>query len=165
MDFKEQILEDIREYQKDYSAIQNIHKDEWAFNFWVLDKLFNEDEDLIESKIIDYHDMGVDCYEIFEETEDIYLIQNKFYSDTTALTKDYVENDFLLRPLNALRQGTYRRSQELQDAYNKYKDHKNFMVHLHLYVTNNLKVTGVDEFIRQFNANNPKCNAKNILFR
>lgn len=160
MDFKEQILEDIREYQKEFPNIQNIHKNEWAFNFWILDKLFNEDEDLIETKIIDYHDMGVDCYEIFEESEDIYLIQNKFYSDTTSLSKDYIENDFLLRPLNALRQGTYRKSQELQNAYNKYKEHPNFMLHLHLYVTNNLKVQGVEDFIKQFNANNPKCIAK-----
>ena len=160
MDFREQILEDIREYQKDYSYNEKIHKDEWAFNYWVLDKLFNEDADLIESKIIDYHDMGVDCYEIFEESEDIYIIQNKFYTDSSILSKDYVENDFLLRPLNALRQGTYKKSQELQDAYNKYKDHQNFKIHLHLYVTNNIKVKGVEEFVKKFNTENPKCIAK-----
>ena len=39
-DFKKQIEEDIREYQENYKYISNIQKDEWAFNYWVLDKLF-----------------------------------------------------------------------------------------------------------------------------
>jgi len=160
MTFKDQILEDIREYQKDNPFIENIQKDEWAFNYWVLDKLFNEDEEIIETKIIDYNDMGVDCYEIFEESDDIYLIQNKFYSDDTALDKNYVENDFLLRSINSLRQGTYKRSQELQDAYNKLKDHENFKVHLNLYVTNNKRTKGVENAIRKFNTNNKDCIAK-----
>lgn len=160
MNFREQILEDIKEYQKEYPYITNINKDEWAFNYWILDKLFNEDEELIESKIIDYHDMGVDCYEIFEESEDIYLIQNKFYSDDSFVSKSYIENDFLLRPLNALRQGTYKKSQELQDMYNKYKEHPEFKIYLHLYVTNNRKAEGIDESIQKFNRNNSDCIAK-----
>ncbi len=108
--FKEQIDEDIREYQDNYKYIENIEKDEWAFNYWVLDKLFYEDEELIEDKIIDYHDMGVDAYEIYEDTEDIYLIQNKYYSENTKLTAEYVKNDFLLRAITALENGTYKKA-------------------------------------------------------
>lgn len=77
--FLNQIKEDIREYQSKYPYISNINKDEWAFNYWILDKLFYEDEELIEEKIIDYSDMGIDAYEIYEDTKDIYLIQNKFF--------------------------------------------------------------------------------------
>ena len=56
--FLEQIRADIKEYQERFKYIPNIEKDEWAFNYWVLDKLFYEDEELIEEKIIDYRDMG-----------------------------------------------------------------------------------------------------------
>jgi hypothetical protein len=93
-DFKKQIIEDIRAYQEDYPYIANIEKDEWAFNYWILDKLFYEESELIEEKIIDYHDMGIDAYEIYEDTKEIYLIQNKFYSDSTSITAEYVKNDF-----------------------------------------------------------------------
>lgn len=72
-DFKKQIEEDIREYQENYKYISNIQKDEWAFNYWVLDKLFYEDEELVEEKIVDYHDLGIDAYEIYEDTKDIFF--------------------------------------------------------------------------------------------
>ena len=36
-----------------FSNIPNMMKDEWGFNFWIMDKLFSEDEELIEEKIID----------------------------------------------------------------------------------------------------------------
>lgn len=73
---------------------KNIRKPEWAFNFWVLDKLFSEDDQLIEEKIIDYDDKGIDCYVWHEDMHDLYLIQNKFYSEGSNLTVDYVMNDF-----------------------------------------------------------------------
>lgn len=46
-DFKKQIEEDIRAYQEKYGdTIHDIKKDEWAFNFWILDKFFYEDEEV-----------------------------------------------------------------------------------------------------------------------
>ena len=101
-DFRTQIREDIKEYQLRYPNISNIEKDEWAFNYWILDKFFYEDEELIEDKIIDYNDMGVDAYEIYEDTKELYLIQNKYYNDSSKLSAEYVKNDFLLRPITAL---------------------------------------------------------------
>ena len=66
-DFKKQIIEDIRGYQEKYgSTIPAIRKDEWAFNFWVLDKFFYEDEELIIDKITDYSDYGIDEYEWYK---------------------------------------------------------------------------------------------------
>ena len=79
--FKNQIDEDIKYYQQEFFYVNNIEKNEWAFNFWVLDKLFSVDEELIESKIVEYHDLGIDAYEIYEDTKEVYLIQNKYYSD------------------------------------------------------------------------------------
>ena len=161
--FKNQIEEDIREYQKNYPNIPNINKDEWAFNYWVLDKLFNEEEELIEEKIIDYNDMGVDAYEIYENTEEIYLIQNKYYSDSTPISSNYVKNDFLLRPINALENGTYTKSKELQNAFTKYKDHDDFNVYLQIYVTNNEHCIEAENYIKEFNIKYPKYHA-NIFY-
>ena len=53
-EFINQINEDIKEYQERYPHMANMNKNEWAFNFWVLDKLYKEDEQLKEDKIIEY---------------------------------------------------------------------------------------------------------------
>ncbi len=159
-DFKKQIQEDIKEYQENYKYISNIEKDEWAFNYWVLDKLFYEDEELVEEKIVDYHDLGIDAYEIYEDTKDIFLIQNKYYSETTGITAEYVKNDFLLRAITALENGTYKKSDELQGAFSKYKDSADFTVHLQLFVTNNIHNKEADEYVKKFNVTHPKYIAK-----
>ncbi|MDD6332911.1 MAG: AIPR family protein [Clostridia bacterium] len=159
-DFKKQIEEDIKEYQENYKYISNIEKDEWAFNYWVLDKLFYEDEELVEEKIVDYHDLGIDAYEIYEDTKDIFLIQNKYYSDTTGISAEYVKNDFLLRAITALENGTYKKSDELQGAFSKYKDNADFTVHLQLFVTNNIHNKEADEYVKKFNVTHPKYIAK-----
>ena len=120
INFRKQIEEDIADYAEKYSSIKNIRKPEWAFNFWVLDKLFSEDDQLIEEKIIDYDDKGIDCYVWHEDMHDLYLIQNKFYSEGSNLTVDYVMNDFLTRAIGSLEKGCYTRSKELQEIYNKF---------------------------------------------
>ena len=155
-DFRKQIQEDIKEYQSTFSHITNIEKDEWAFNFWVLDKLFYEEDELIEEKIIDYHDMGIDAYEIYEDTKDIYLIQNKYFSDATSITSDYIKNDFLVRGITALENGTYKKSDELQKAFTKYKNHDDFTVHLEIYITNNNRCIDAEQYIKKYNLSHPK---------
>lgn len=149
--FKSQIEADIAEYKEKHPNIANINKDEWAFNYWILDKLFFEDEELIETKIIDYSDYGTDAYEIYEDTKDVYLIQNKYYSDASIVTANYVKNDFLIRSITALENGTYPKSSELQGFFNKYKNDEDFTVHLQLFVTNNRHCTEADEYIKKFN--------------
>ena len=154
LDFRKQIQEDIDEYKKNYPNIKNIVKDEWAFNFWVLDKFFQVDEELIEDKIVDYRDMGIDCFEFNEESKELFLIQNKYYNDETPLSVDYVENDFLLRSINSLKNGTYKRNSDLQGIFNKYKNNTEFNVILQLYVTNNNISESVYNALAQFNKNN-----------
>lgn len=158
-DFRTQIREDIKEYQLRYPNISNIEKDEWAFNYWILDKFFYEDEELIEDKIIDYNDMGVDAYEIYEDTKELYLIQNKYYNDSSKLSAEYVKNDFLLRPITALENGTYRKSVEVQDFFSKYKNHDDFTVYLQIYVTNNNRCEDAEEYVKKFNTKHPKYRA------
>ncbi len=140
-DFLKQINEDIEEYQKKYPNVSNIEKAEWAFNFWVLDKLYSIDDQLIEEQIVEYNDKGVDCYVWHEDTRDLYLIQNKFYSSGTMLSTDYIRYDFLVRAIDALDEGKYSRSPELQQIYTNYKDEPDFSIHQRLYVTNNNALT------------------------
>lgn len=150
--FKKRIEEDLIDYAEKYPNITNIHKKEWAFNFWVLDKLFSEDEQLIEEKIVDYDDKGIDCFVWHEDLHDLYLIQNKYYSEESPISKDYVMNDFLTRAIGALEKGTYTRSKELQDIYNKYSQEEDFHIYFHLYVTNNsAKTTNILDAIAKFN--------------
>lgn len=154
-DFRKQILEDFQDYRLKHQHVEHLEKDDWAFNFWVLDKLFSEDESIIESEITDYNDKGVDCFVWHEDLHDLYLIQNKFYSDGTNLSIEYIKNDFLIRALAALEQGTYTRSKRLQDIYSKYHEMEDFTVYLHLYVTNNTaKTTQIVDCLENFNEKN-----------
>lgn len=165
VDFKKQIDEDLAEYAEKYPNISNIKKPEWAFNFWVLDKLFSEDEQLIEEKIVDYDDKGIDCYVWHEDMHDLYLIQNKYYSEGTNLPVDYVMNDFLTRAIGALEKGTYNRSKELQDIYTKYSKEDGFHIYFYLYVTNNsAKTKNIVEAIARFNKQYAECGREAKIF-
>lgn len=135
-DILAQIREDIEDYQSNYPHIEKIKEDSWAFNFWILDRFYSIDEQLIEDLIIDYNDMGIDCYVWHEDTRDLYLIQNKYFS-TSTLTTNYVNDHFLVRPVGALKNGTYSHCPELQTIFSKFRDDPDFTVHLQLYVTEN----------------------------
>ena len=153
-DFKKQIEEDIKSYQEKFSTISDIQKPEWAFNFWILDKFFYEDEDLIIDKITDYSDYGIDAYEWYEDTKELYLIQNKYYSEETKLQLNYVQNTFLVMPLAVLDDGNYTKCKELQNIYKNNKGDENFTIHLQLYVTNNQRDDKILEEIKKFNKKN-----------
>lgn len=154
-DFRKQIQEDILDYQKEFSTVENIEKDEWAFNFWILDKLYSVEEDLIPAQIVDYDDKGIDCFVWHEDSRDLYLIQNKYYSDNTVVSKSYILNDFLTRSIGALEKNSYTRSQELQDIYNKYHNDPDFCIYFNLYVTNNTSSSStIQNALATFNSDN-----------
>lgn len=154
-EFMKQIEEDIADYQAKYPNIPNLKKPEWAFNFWVLDNLFSVDEDIIEEQIVDYNDKGIDCFVWHEDLRDLYLIQNKYYSETTLVTNSYIQGDFLTRSIGALEKGVYARSKTLQDIFTKYSGEEDFCVHFHLYVTNNSSRTDdVVDGLAKFNEDN-----------
>ena len=152
-DFRKQIEEDIKSYQEKLAHVEFVTKDEWAFNYWILDKFFYEEEEIILDKIIDYKDRGVDAFEWYEDTKELFIIQNKYYTNT-KISDDYVKNNFLITPLTALKNGTYVRSDELQKIYAQNKDHPDFTVRLQIYVTNNLRNPKVDDVIKEYNAKN-----------
>lgn len=159
-DFRKQIAEDIQDYQRNFPNIINIQKDEWAFNFWILDKLYSEDENVIEEKIIDYNDKGIDCFVWHEEAKNLYLIQNKYYDDNSTVNIDYYFNDFLTRSIGSLEKNTYTRSPELQKIFTKYKNEEDFQVYLYLYVTNNNRINNLEERIKEYNRNHKNYETK-----
>lgn len=159
--FRKQIAEDILEYQSKLVHVPNIQKNEWAFNYWILDKFFYEEEELILDKITDYNDCGIDAYEWYSDTKELYLIQNKYYDDDTALTLNYVNNSFLVEPLAVLNNGTYTRCPDLQAIYAAHKNDEDFTIHLQLYVTNEQRKSTIIEAINRFNKyNSPRIIAE-----
>ena len=164
-DFKKQILEDIEDYQTRLFAVEHIDKVPWAFNFWILDKLFSIDEDLIEEQIVDYNDKGIDCFVWHEDQHDLYLIQNKFYEEGNNVSVDYFFNDFLTRAIGALEKGTYKRSPALQEIYDKYHEEPDFDIHFQLYITNNSsKYPDLVKRIESYNADNVSSRRQAKLF-
>ncbi|MBK5211781.1 MAG: AIPR family protein [Coriobacteriia bacterium] len=140
---RDQILEDIRAIQGDYlSSIPNLKSDDYAFNFWVLTKLYCIDEEIAISYITDNSDRGIDCWVYFEEAKELYLIQNKFYT-TAALSRGAVIDEFLSRPLEHLRLGSYTRSKDLQDIFTKFMVDTEFKIHLVVYTTQDKEDTAL----------------------
>lgn len=163
MDFREQIIEDIRYYQESYPHIDKMKKDEWAFNFWVLDKLFCEDEDVLESHIIDYSDNGIDCYVWHEEEKDLYLIQNKYYDDSSLFTASYF-NNAVEDGYQQLENGTYGHSKELQTLFSKNSGDKDFFVYHYFYVTNDRASDSVKEAVANFNESHGASRQAQIFY-
>lgn len=157
MDFRTQIEEDIKYYQDTRPFNDRIKNDEWAFNYWVLDKLFCEDEEEIENKIVEYSDNGIDCYVWHEEARDLYLIQNKFYNDSSCLSGTYFDNA-IQDGYAQLKAGTYHRSADLQAIFNKYAEEDDFYVYHYFYVTNNRKSDELDRALKRFNEANSNNN-------
>lgn len=157
--FKEQIKEDIKVLQEEYSKNNPLlNSDDYAFNYWVLTKLYNIDEEIVEDYITEYSDDGCDCYCFFEESKELYIIQNKYYGESTKLQEQYVVKDFLYRPLNTLEQNAYKRSKDLQIIFNKYKKDPDFKIYLNLYVTNNLIGESLRERFEKFIYSGPELN-------
>ncbi len=133
--FKQQIKEDIKLIQEKIAWDNNILKDEYAFNYWVLSNLYNLDEENCSNYITEYNDKGIDCFVHYEEEKELYIIQNKFYDENTQLNSKEV-SDFLTRPLSSLNKNEYSRSPDLQKIYNLAKDDVDYKVFLHFYISN-----------------------------
>jgi len=136
--FKIQIADDIKEIQEQFISIDpKLQDDAYAFNFWVLQKLYSVEEENIPSYILEDSDRGIDCYYFNEDRKVLYLIQNKYYGDNTPIDYKTIVDEFKTRSLEHLHQGIYKRSKELQDFFTKFKDNEDFVINLHYYVTNN----------------------------
>lgn len=160
-EFFKQIIADINDYKEQYPNNNDIQRPEWAFNYWILDKLYSVDESLIFDQIIDVHDKGIDCYYFDDEDNSLYLMQNKFYNPElgSGVSGDYLQ-DLAILPLGLLNQGKYTHSQELQDIYNKLKRRKEYKVTFIFYITKQLDEETKKKMFQKFNLDEKHGNIK-----
>lgn len=151
--FKDQIKEDISIIQSEWNKIDNLlYKDEYAFNYWILSKLYDIDEELIPNYVVEYNDKGIDCFVDFEESKELFIIQNKYYDENTALKRNDV-SDFLTSPISILSQGKYTKSKELQEIFTNAINDPDYKIWFHFYITNDKKNEDAEILISEFNKN------------
>jgi hypothetical protein len=153
-EFHDQIREDIQILKDDnVSSDPRLNDPEYAFNYWVLSKMYNIDDEYIFNQVLEGNDKGIDCYVHYKESKQLFLIQNKYYSNSTALDPKEVSH-FLNTSLAVLRSGNYRKSADLQDLFTAAKDDPEYKIYYHLYITNESGNSTVDNVFTQFNIEN-----------
>ena len=150
--FKNQISEDIDLIQRNYKKIDNrLRINNYAFNFWVLQNIYNIDENLIKDHIVDGgKDKGIDCYVHYPESKILYFIQNKYYDEKTQVKREEI-TDFTNSPLDNLISNRYDKSPELQTLFNTIKEDKEYKYYFHFYVSNTKTSLDIKTTIDQFN--------------
>ncbi len=148
--FKKQISDDIALIQQQFSNVdEKIANDEYAFNYWILNHLYNLDEEVIPNNITDINDKGVDCFVHYEDNKELFLIQNKYYSDETPVSRECV-SDFLYTPIRLLLKNQYKKSLELQKIFNRAITDSDYKIYLYFYVTNEYKSEDINTLINEF---------------
>lgn len=159
--FKSQIDEDIQLLKLRFNYDSNILKDEYTFNYWVLTKMYNLDDEIAKDCVTEYNDKWIDCFVHFPDTKELFIIQNKYYDENTSLSRKEL-SDFLISPISALNSNEYR-NKSLQKVYNDVKDDNEYNIFLHFYITNLKKQDYYNDLIWEFRKNNSKFEA-NIFF-
>lgn len=163
INFKKQIDDDIKLIKEQYTYLDNkLESDEYAFNYWVLNKIYNIDEELIPNYITENNDKGIDCFVHYEDTKELFLIQNKFHSAGVAVSRDEV-SDFLYTPLRILLKGTYKRSLELQKIFDRAVTDSEYKIYLHFYVSNDYTSSDIDTLFDEFQIDNDIIKANIIV--
>lgn len=160
LNFKNEIDYGIKDIQQNYSHItQNIEKPEYAFLYWILTKLYNIDESLVEDQITEYHDKSIDCFVHFEDNKELYIIQCKYHNDISAPVDRKDVSDFLQIPLTALLSGTYKKSQTLQNIFNKAIADPEYKINFHFYSNSDYFSDDIKLNFQRFNSANYDCDA------
>lgn len=142
--FLEQIKEDIQTIKNVWLDNDNKLENDWyAFNYWILNYLYHIDIENISDYVTEYKDKGIDCYVHFEDTKELYIIQNCFYSEQSNLKREQIA-DFLVSPLSSLMNNTYTRSKTLQDIFNTMKYDKDYTLYLYYYTTKSKNTVAKD---------------------
>lgn len=149
--FRQQIEEDIALIQKDLLYIDsNLLKEAYAFNYWVLSRIFSIEEELIPELITEYSDKAIDCFVHYEDSKELYIIQNKYYAlDGTIARPDVA--DFLNTPLSVLKNNNYAKSYDLQNAFNKARDDAEYKIFIYFFATTQKESIDVKNMINSFN--------------
>lgn len=149
--FKSQIEEDIALLQSSLLYIDsNLSKQAFAFNYWILSRIFSIDEELIPGLITEYSDKSIDCFVHYEECKELYIIQNKYYALNNMVGRPDVA-DFLNTPISVLKNNNYMKSQELQNAFNKARDDAEYKIFVYFFATTQKENADVKSLINNFN--------------
>ena len=149
--FRAQIKEDVDLIGSQWSDWdERVKKPEFAFNYWILSRIFSLDEEFIPDCITEYQDKGIDCFVHFPENKELIIIQNKYYSEEASVQRKEVA-DFLMSPVNALMSGKYKRSADLQAAFDVARNDKDYKVMLYFFATTDSKSSDVDQLVQNFN--------------
>lgn len=142
--FKKQIEEDIRHMQRNYASLRRIGEDAYAFNYWILDNIYKLAIETCEDNITDRRgDKGIDCFVHYEESKELHIIQNKYYENARLNRRDVA--DFIQTPIAVLQQGKYINiNRDLQEAYDKAKNDKEYTVYMYIYVANEVRNEDVE---------------------
>ena len=159
INFKMQIEEDIHFIRDSFMCLDNnLNKDSYGFLYWILTKIYNEDENNCIDLITEFNDKGNDAYIYFEETKELFLLQGKYYSiDDQINTKDVC--DFFLRPKAFLDGGNYTKSPKLQKIYSKLIADNDAHIYFHFYSTSLKHSNDVDVLVHKFNEDNRNSTA------
>lgn len=164
INFKKQIEDDIKLIKEQYLYLDDkLSDDEYAFNYWILNKIYNIDEEIIPNYVTDINDKGIDCYVHYEDTKELFLIQNKYYSASTVVSRNDV-SDFLYTPLKILLKGNYKKSPELQKIFDRAITDSEYKIYLHFYITNDYTSMDIETLFDEFQINDKKIQA-NILVK
>ena len=149
--FQKQIKEDINLIESQLGYVDlHLSKPEYAFNYWILSRIFSIDEEIIPEYITEYNDKAIDCYVYYEDSKELYIIQNKFRSSNDSIARPDV-SDFLKTPLALLNNNQYRKSHELQSIFNKAKNDPDFKIEFHFYATTDKKSSDINQLVKDFN--------------
>jgi hypothetical protein len=145
-----------------FNSDPKLDKPEYAFNYWTLSKMYNIDDEYIFDLILEGNDKGIDCYAHYPEAKKLFLIQNKYYAETTSLSPKEVSH-FLTTSLSSLKAGDYTKSRSLQDLFTAIKDDPDYNIYFHLYLTNESGNSTIETTFTQFNLENKAKTNKALI--
>jgi len=149
--FRNQVLEDLELIASQWgTGNDKLSKPEYAFNYWILSRIFSIDEEVIPDYITEYNDKAIDCFVDFSDSKELFIIQNKFYSSETAIQREKVA-DFLYTPLTKLLDNDYKRSLELQKIFNIAKDDIDYKIYFYFFASTDMKSGDIGSLIKNFN--------------
>lgn len=150
--FKQQIEEDIALIQRELLYIDsNLSREAYAFNYWILSRLFSIEEELIPELITEYSDKAIDCFVHYEDSKELYIIQNKYYAIDSMVARTDVA-DFLNTPISVLKNNNYTKSYDLQNIFNKAKDDAEYKIFVYFFATSQKESVDIKNMVSDFNA-------------
>lgn len=159
VNFKNEINNGIADISNTYmSNDPKLEKSEYGFLYWVLLKLYNIDEEVIQDCITEYQDKSIDCFVNFEENKELYIIQCKYY-DIDGVVKRNDVSDFLQMPLTALLRGDYKKSKKLQKIFSTAIADPEYKIYLQFYSTSVYSSEDIIDSIKRFNSEQHQYNA------